>query len=346
TDAGTDGGVTTACASLVPRDAGTPFFVDLDTGDASQVCAAGRPDGTGTIPLRAGTFDANGIHRTTWSFVRAADGLQLSRLEYAPGTGPLTVLAQPQGFTGLEPVGSPATIDLHAFTAQGADLSVAHSSASAVLPDPAGGSVAFVLTRDRTSFSLRFHRYDAAGKLTVDSQAATGSAPDLGVSWVAGVALEGRTLLVYGATGMACHALWLDVRGSPVSAVFEPSICDIRQLRPLLDGSLAVEGLDRDRNPTIAGVIAPLGTRVSAAPAWLLGMRELFLLPAGRGYALRRQGTSRPLELISPEGETCGALTTPEMGNGPLSVGRDGTLVEQDLTGTGCTFRFYPQLFR
>ncbi len=42
----------------------------------------------------------------------------------------------------------------------------------------------------------------------------------------------------------------------------------------------------------------------------------------------------------------CNARPLVPLPDGPFLIGRDGTLVEQDDTGAGCTFRWYPQLFR
>ena len=36
----------------------------------------------------------------------------------------------------------------------------------------------------------------------------------------------------------------------------------------------------------------------------------------------------------------------PVLDKGPVVIGRDGTLVEQDVSGAACTFRWYPQLFK
>jgi hypothetical protein len=335
----------------VPADAGTPFFADLDTGDPSQICSAAPPDGTGTLPLRVGTFDASGIHRTSWSFVRAADGARISSHDYPAGTGPTALIAQPRGFTGLELLAAdPPRVDLHDINAAGDDFATTRTDVAAVVPDPEGGVVGFALIRARASFTLRYERFDATGTLAASAVAATGStvAPDQPVPWVAGVSVKGDTLLVFGPTDRPCSAVWLDRGGTAVSAVFTPSVCRIRALRPLADGALAVEGEDQDQNAFIAAAVAPRSTRLGDAPAWLAQarLRELFLLPGGRGYALRRQGAGAGLEVFSPAGVRCGEPAIPELGNGPFLVGRDGTLVEQDLTGAACTFRWHPALFR
>jgi hypothetical protein len=348
-DAGADAGVIAGCEGLVPADAGTPFFADLDLGDPSQICSAAAPDGTGTVALRVGTFDANGIHRTTWSFFRAQDGSVASSHSYPAGTGPTALIAQPQGFTGVEPKADSPGITLHGIDADGHDLAAGSTDVDAVVPDPGGGVVGFGLTRTQADFALRYERFDAEGKRVATAVAAAGSirAPDQPVPWVAGVSLAGDTLLVFGPTDRPCSAVWLDRAGAAVSAVFTPKVCTVRALLPLAGGDLAVEAVDQDQNPFIAAVAAPRSTLFGDAPAWLAQgrLRELFLLPGGRGYALRRQGAAG-VEVFSPGGARCGQFSTPELGSGPFVLGRDGTLVEQDLGGQACTFRWYPALFR
>jgi hypothetical protein len=350
-DAGVDAGVTADCAGLLPADAGTPFFTDLSTGDPSQICSAAPPDGTGTVPLRVGTFDMSGIHRTTWSFFRAVDGSVLSSHAYPAGTGPTVLISQPQGFTGVELLAAdPPRVDLHGIDAAGHDLTTMTTDVAAVVPDAEGGVVGFALTRAKAGFTLRYERFDARGNRVASAVAASGNtvAPDQAVPWVAGVSVNGDTLLVFGPTDRPCSAVWLDRNGAAVSAVFTPSSCAVRALHPLVDGGLAVEGVDQDGNAFVAAAVAPRSARFEDAPAWLARahLREFFLLPGGRGYALRRQGAGSGVEVFSSTGARCGELVTPELGNGPFVVGRDGTLVEQDLGGDACTFRWHPGLFR
>ena len=350
-DAGVDGGIAADCSGLLPADPGTPFFTDMSAGDPSQICSAAAPDGTGTIPLRVGTFDASGIHRTTWSFFRAADGSVASSHPYPAGTGPTALISQPQGFTGVELLAAdPPRVNLHGIDAAGHDFATTTTDVAAVVPDPEGGVVGFALNRAKAGFTLRYERFDARGNRLASAVAASGNtvAPDQPVPWAAGVSVNGDTLLVLGPIDRACSAVWLDRNGRAVSAAFTPSLCAIRALRPLVDGGLAVEGVDQDGNAFVAAAVAPRAARFEDAPAWLARahLREFFLLPGGRGYALRRQGAGSGVEVFSPTGGRCGELVTPELGSGPFVLGRDGTLVEQDLGGEACTFRWHPGLFR
>jgi hypothetical protein len=349
------GGPLAECEGLLPSDAGPGFILDLDRGDPSQACSAARTDeGSGTLPLRVATYDAAGLHQTTWSFYRASDKALLSRREWTSGEGPVSLMTQPQGFTGVELVGESQEIELRTLSHAGQDVSslrtLATGAEGTVAPVPAGGTVVFTVDHAGAGYSLRFERYDAAGTLVADAVAATGDTVGATqrVATVAAVSANGDTLVVFGPSDRPCRAIWLDPKGQKASAYFAPETCRLHQLVPLLDGSVAVESYSLDASPVVAGVIPARGTEIADAPAWLAGLdlRELFTLPGGRGYALRRQGPAHPLEVVSPSGRKCGELTLPGLDQGPFSIGRDGTLIEQDYTGAGCTFRWYPQLFR
>jgi hypothetical protein len=334
---------------------GPGFILDLDRGDPSQTCAAARPDeGSGTLPLRVATYDDAGLHTTTWSFYRASDSALLRRRDWASGEGPIALLAQPEGFTGLELVGETRQIELRTLDHGGQDVSVAQTLATdaegTVAAVPAGGIVVFTVDHAGAGYTLRFERYDPEGALVADSVVATGDTASAAqrVSAVAGVTTEGDTLVVFGPTDRPCRGVWLDAAGQKTSAFFAPRVCRLSQLFPLLDGSLLVESYSLDASPFVAGRMPARATELSDAPPWVAGaeLRELFTLPGDRGYALRRQGPGHPIEVFSPAGRKCGELTKPVLDKGPVTVGRDGTLVEQDYTGAGCTFRWYPQLFR
>ena len=81
------------------------------------------------------------------------------------------------------------------------------------------------------------------------------------------------------------------------------------------DGSLALESPDLEGNTFLAVRFPDAAATSSPLPEFLLDrtkLRELFLLPNGRGYALRQQGADHALEVFSSAGEKCGELTTPE----------------------------------
>ncbi|MGZ5959292.1 MAG: hypothetical protein ACXWLI_12815, partial [Myxococcaceae bacterium] len=156
------------------------------------------------------------------------------------------------------------------------------------------------------------------------------------------------TLVVFGPAGGSCRAVWLDRAGTKVSGEFTPATCRVHRFYPLLDGGLAVETTSLDASHPVSAAVAPRTTTFGPAPDFLdgLSLRELFPLPEGKGYALREQGAGERFRLLLPQGDRCGELPAPALDRGPVQIGRDGTLVEQDLTGAGCRFRWYPGLFR
>ncbi|HZR07319.1 MAG TPA: hypothetical protein VFA79_01975 [Myxococcales bacterium] len=348
-DAGIDGGAT-GCAALVPPDAGAPVVVNLDVGDPSEVCAAAQPDEGGSVPLRIATYDASGMHQSVWAFYAGSDGTRLGLQEWASGLGPVSLLAQPDGFTGIEFTGDAREIDLHDIAGDGKEGSITHTQArepeGAVVAVPSGGTVAFAVSGDSTASNLQFQRFDAHGNLAASATVASAE-PDAQVTWVAGVATGGDTLVVFSFAGRPCRGIWLDAAGKPVSASFAPPNCRIHRFYPLLDGSLAAEISSLDASHSIAFAFAPRAVASTAAPAWLEGrnLREFFILPSDKGYALRDMGAGQRFRLVLPDGDSCGELAAPILELGPVQIGRDGTLVEQDLTGAGCTFRWYPGLF-
>lgn len=147
--------------------------------------------------------------------------------------------------------------------------------------------------------------------------------------------------------GGPCSAVWLDHDGATVSAAFTPPTCRINRFYPLFGGKLAVETTSLDESHSLSGAVAFRATAFGPPPAFLDGVsvREFFLLPGRGEYALREQG-STALRLLLPDGEVCQTLDAPLLSGGPLQIGQDGTLVEQETSGAGCAFRWYPGLIK
>jgi hypothetical protein len=327
--------------------------VDLDVGDPGEICFAAQPDEGGSVPLRLATYDSQGLHSSIWSFYQAADGTPLSRREWTSGLGPVSLLAQPKSFIGIGFAGDATQADLDLFILghDGSDVSLLHTEAAAgdgdPVADPSGGTVLFSVHRDASLWLLVFERYDAQGVRALEGVDGVGGPAAQDVRWVAGVTTGGDTLVVVGPQGGPCNAVWLDHEGAKVSAAFAPPACRISRLYPLLDGGLAVETTSLDASHSITGAVAPRATSFGPAPAFLDGVsvREFFLLPGRRQYALREQG-SAGLRLLQTDGKICETLTPPLISQGPIQIGRDGTLVEQETSGAGCAFRWYPGLIK
>jgi len=354
-----DGGaLEDACDGLVPALSGAPIVADVANGSVNPtpICSAARPDeGTGTVPLRFATYDSSLGYSfdNAWVFYRSSDAAVLGRRQWSSGEGPVALITHSEGFTGIELSPQSGDIDLHSLAHDGTESGETPTKAQrTAVADPTGsGMVTFEVERSAAQYALRYDRFDSNAALMATAVVATGAplGPDQDVTWVAGTTTTGATLVVFATTDGACRAVWLDREGGRMSAEFAPTRCAVQQLHPLLDGTLAVATNDLDGNAVISALARPGMARLADPPEWLAGLRlrEFFLLPDGKGYALRRQGAGRPIEILAGTGETCGELRPPDLEKGPFVIGRDGTLVEQDVTGPGspCTFRWYPQLF-
>ena len=354
-DAGSDGGAP-GCAGLLPADAGTPIVVNLDLGDPSEICAAAQPDEGGTVPLRISTYDDNGLRHAAWPFYRAADGVLLSRQEFADGTGPDALFSQPQGFIGVaaRDVGSGQPhVVVRGFARDGtpgASTDIPGRAAFATEPEGGLALVNWFLTPHATVEVTYWHFDQTGHPLEIGKPVGIDDPTGRTDPWaIVGVSVnDGHALVVWGWTASPCFAIWVNREGGAIGSGFQPPTCRVHRLLPLLDGAMAVETYNLDAVNTITAVVPDGSQAWTAAPAWLAGrsLREFVLLPNGRGYALRQSGAQAPLEIVEPSGTSCGAVATPELGKGPLQIGRDGTLVEQDSDGASCTFRWYPQLFK
>ena len=349
-----DGGVAAECDALVPSPV-APIKITLETSGGT--CGAASPDGTeGVVPLRNTTYDSSGTAVTEWTFIASANGRSLSTWDATPD-GPYDLLPQPSGFIGVER-GDTATgeplIRVDGFAHDGTPGSRTELRGNAAFAlDPNGGlAVVNARVTQGSTVEVSYWRFDATGAaVTTAVPIATADATGKPAPWtVVGVSVnDGHALVLWGFTGSAsnCQAAWVD-RDGQVTGSFQPPACRVQRLYPLLDGSLAVETYNLETVHSVTARVKDQSTTWDGAPAWISGasLRELFLLPGRRGYALRQNGPGRDLEVVAPGGNRCGTLRTAELDNGPLQLGRDGTLVEQDLRGSGCTFRWYPQVFK
>jgi len=166
----------------------------------------------------------------------------------------------------------------------------------------------------------------------------------------AGVAISGHAL-VFWEDPDGCWARWIDREGTLLTPPFHPPACAPLALLPLLDGGLALQSRDARNDLAISARMLDAKPEWAAPPRFLrdnphLDGEGLFLLPAGKGYALRDRSARDELRLLDREGNLCGKVVLPDLAPGTFSVGRDGTLLTQSYAGSGCVFRWWPQLFR
>jgi hypothetical protein len=218
--------------------------------------------------------------------------------------------------------------------------------------DPAGGIVVIRATAPPTGvgpWQLDYQRLDRSGvPEAAPVRFASGTSTRLVTQPVAGVTLSSHTLVVY-RWDNKCEAIWLGRGGDALTQPFAVPNCQIQKFYPMLDGGLAVETFVAPTLEThLESEVHDAQTQWDALPEFLAGknLREFFMLPGGRGYALRENGTNHSLQTFAPAGNACESVTRPEFDNGPLTIGRDGTLLVQDLRNKGCTFNWWPQLWR
>jgi hypothetical protein len=143
-------------------------------------------------------------------------------------------------------------------------------------------------------------------------------------------------------------ARWFDSAGKPLTPWFDVGIVGsnypVEPAVPLIGGGVAL----RNGNDWVS-TVASGATSVGAAPrGFESGMLALVVL-GGKAYAMTpyRYG-SGSIDIIAPDGENCGTLTTQ---SGFVAVGRDGSIISvppdgRDRTTNLCPVTWYPQVLK
>ena len=350
------------CDALVPAAAPAPVVAHRDA-PAGGTCTGGISDGTGAVALAA--IDAAGAR--TW---RA----------YGPGGAPGAEVAadplasEPSGWHGLRLFGDPQSpraelveVQPGGTVAGAVDVSFDPARFTgfgyALAQDPAGGSL--VLSRAVALAGNHWHvvagrRFDAEaqarwpGAVPLDA----GSDASAPLYMAAGVSRGGEALFVRQESAFAV-ADWLDASGALLASsgtaersfdVVGPGLRPQVELRPLLDGGLAIRGDAAWRRiyPHLAARTAPLPDWLSARGAWTFRITR-----GNAGYAVfpppgaASADCTQAFDLVAPSGRLCGRVTLREDGTacttGALDQGWDGTVVQQSGHDP-CTFRWWPGL--
>jgi hypothetical protein len=292
-----------------------------------------------------------------WLFVQSSTGRALSEQHVKGG-----MITQPQGFAAVEQHTDQESAEWIAtvknLAHDGSPTSqqtFINDEPPSFTVDPSGGIVVIRITASpagRGPWQIDYERLDKSGSVEAGpTRVATGTSTTTGVQAVAGVTLSSHTLLVY-RWDQTCQAIWLARDGHALTGPFAAPNCDVQRFHPLLDGGLVAETFHgfrgTDLQTQLESEIHDAQTQWDPLPAFLAGksLREFFMLPGGRGYALRENGTNHSLQTFAPAGNACESVTRPEFDDGPLTIGRDGTLLVQDLRNKGCTFYWWPQLWR
>jgi hypothetical protein len=316
--------------------------MNLDVGEG--FCTMSRPDDLqSTIPLSRSTRSSP----REFFFFDSTTGMNLGHLQTGEN-GPFGLLAQPHAYTGISVTGlfPNFATTVFGYSHTGEQTTVTRAGRNPIWSvDPAGGTVGIDLDTAPGDSTVTYFRFDKDNLL---ERRVSLQGPVARIAFPIVSLHEGDTLVVFNRELPPCSATWLDREGNQLTAPFALPSCQIGSGFPLLDGGLVLGELDRNAENHLRYQIADRATAVTAAPDWLLDRspRQFFLLPGGKGYAFRAQSTDRTIELRAPAGNLCGRWDRPELGTGPLEIGRDGTLVVQDFRGAGCSFSWWPQLFR
>jgi hypothetical protein len=349
---GDAGASTNGCEGVVPGPLPAPFSVDLSLRASEAVsCGLAQPDeGEGTIPLRRTEPDGFQTHWTRWTFYSSARGAVLESARAHPGELPAMLLPQPLGFAGFQ--GGQLWTYSH-------DGSLVARNPIPVRPDafaadPGGGvAIAGVMRLPGSMYSVTWQRFDKSGRPESTQQLAAGgplTQKDAVRVVALGVAVSGHALVFWEDLD-GCWARWVDRDGTLLTPPFHPPTCAVLAVLPLLDGGLILESRDARNDVVISARVTDGKDEWSPPPRFLLDNPHLddeglFLLPAGKGYALRDRSAREELRLFDREGSLCGRVVLPDLAPGTFSIGRDGTLVTQSYAGSGCVFHWWPQLFR
>ena len=250
------------------------------------------------------------------------------------------------GYVGI--TGSPPQVSV--WDNLGAAVALGPTYAIALAPDGDGGTV--VLTRPRGT-ELWWLDPWAHRIRSVDVE---GSPSMVLVAWGTHHVLTVET------SATIARARWYDATGTQITPWVDLGsdfLGSAPSMHLLVDGSVALAANGRWRLVLRDG--APTADQ---APAWLTrrsGSR-LATIRNGNGYAvLGADGTIDEFEIVSAQGESCGATRVPGPGDSwypsRIDVGQDGTLIEIvnqppqqgstiESAGGTCKFRWWPALLR
>jgi hypothetical protein len=247
-----------------------------------------------------------------------------SWVEYLPngtrgGTfgAPLDLFPQETGFIGVVGSVPPFTVDLWS---EGGRDHFSDVTGDTLALGPATGPGVIALAA--TAGTLSVKKLDANGN-AITSTDVTSSATPIGASEDA----SGAVLALTG-SGTTVSGFWVDLTRKTAGRPFAIGTASAVVARPLLGSGVAVQFDGR-----WAGVLHPGETALQPAPSWIAKAADIVSVRGGSALALV-QSTGNRVEIISPQGNSCGFVTFP--GVSTVSIGVDGSAVGS--TGTGnCT---------
>ena len=361
-----DAGATSACDGVVP-DLTTPRLT-FTPNRGPGTCANGAADGLGNVPLLVTHLDSSGMFTANWLFIDGRTGRAVGEAGFA-GTIPYIEDSIPHGMMGLHDgfaalegqfKGTVESYYLDTFTHAGAQLG--HQLVSVrdqrdaqpiLLPDPAGGMVLIETQNAATGFNVVLRRFQESGAADGSPVVvATGPASVASPFAEAVVSKTGHILLVHSdGPRPICKAVWLDMRGNKLTQPFTPAECSTHWpggFLSLVDGSIVTVVADEQVNFHLSSRYADSSTVAEAPPAFLGEDAPPYLfqaLPNGRGYAFIPAAPTSDVQFLDASGNVCGKVPLDQL-EGPPQIFRDGTMLMHDLRFEGCTFRWWPQLWK
>jgi hypothetical protein len=348
-----------SCADLptVSQQALEAWSFDFDPDTWEYKCGASVPDGAGGAVMVRGVDSSYGsLALFTFGKDHGGSGVSLNASNFTPSSQSGGVL----GFT--TPVGGGQPWLTYLDTASLQFIHHPPETAQVVLTaaDPAGGLRAFLA--DGT-----LKAYSATGSALWSVPVGLSAPPS-----ALGVDAQGHTLVLAAGTtrfgASTAEGVWVDASGQPnppfLALTSAPGSAASYALTPQAQQGLFLS-IKEGGLKNWAAAFASLEPSSVPAPAWLVhaAQRNLFRLPSGKGYLRVTQNCFPQGEILTASGLTCSTFNFPSIagpGCGPLSLGKDGTVVESlpsiqhrygsreegYYTETVCRVRWWPRLLQ
>jgi hypothetical protein len=227
------------------------------------------------------------------------------------------LFAQDDGFIGVFGETAPFTI---ALWNQGGAPKNSDVTGDALAVGPAWGTGVIAVAAE--SGTLSVHKLDATAYEITSTMVMSSATP------VGGAEDASGAVLALTASGTSVSGLWVDLTRKTAGQPFAIGTASAVVARPLLGSGVALQF-----DGHWVGVLHPGETTLQPAPSWIGNAVDIVAVRGGNALALVPQ-TGNRVEIISPQGNSCGFVTFP--GVSAVAIGVDGSAVGSTGTG-GCT---------
>ncbi len=285
--------------------------VTFDVPASGSACGATTIDGAGVTACRVSStwfaFWPNGTRSGTFG-------------------APPDLFAQGNGFIGVFGDTAPFTV---ALWNEGGAPTTSDVTGDALALGPAWGTGAIAVAASSGTLSVK--KVDATGNEITSMEVTSPATPIGAAEDASGVVLA----LTRSGTSLSCF--WVDLTRKTAGQPFAIGAASAVVARPLLGSGIALQFDGR-----WAGVLHPGDTTLQPAPSWIGNAADIVSVRGGNALALVPQ-TGNRVEIISPQGSSCGFVTFP--GVNAVSIGVDGSAVGSTGTG-GCTKLVWRNILR